>query len=78
MVIVYLGIKFLPMAIEWGAVHWNIAPLSPKQAENHEAILTIFGWAFVLQYPLRLLGGWLWHSGDSDRNRIQMLSSIKI
>lgn len=26
MVIAYFGIKYLPMAIDWGAMHWNIAP----------------------------------------------------
>ena len=55
MVVVYFGIKFLPMTIGWGAVHWSMAPLSPKQAANHEAILTIFGWAFCFAISVEVI-----------------------
>ncbi|WP_321922701.1 hypothetical protein [Burkholderia sp. BCC1998] len=30
MVIAYFAIKYLPMAIDWGAKHWNIAPPFPQ------------------------------------------------
>lgn len=55
MVIVYFGVKYLPVAINWGAVHWSIFPLSPKQAENHGAVLAVFGWAFCVAISIEII-----------------------
>lgn len=55
MLIAYLGIKYLPTAINWGVVNFNISPLSPKQAENHEAIVTVFGWAFFAAVTIEII-----------------------
>jgi hypothetical protein len=55
MIIVYFGIKYLPAAINWGAVHGSISPLSPKQAANHGAVLTVFGWAFCIAISIEII-----------------------
>lgn len=55
MIIAYFGIKYLPVVVDWGAPHWNIAPLSPKQAANHGAILTVFGWAFCFAISVEIV-----------------------
>lgn len=55
MVIVYFGIKYLPVAINWGVVHWNLSPLSPKQAANHGGIVTVFSWAFCVAISIDII-----------------------
>lgn len=56
MLIAYLGIKYLPIAINWGVVNFNISTLSPKQSENHEVIVTVFGWAFFVAVTIEIIG----------------------
>lgn len=55
MLIAYVGIKYLPTAIDWGVVNFNISPLSPKQVENHGAIVTVFGWAFFVAVTIEII-----------------------
>ena len=55
MIIVCFGVKYLPMVINWGVENWNLSPLSPKQAENHGGIVTVFGWAFCVALSIEII-----------------------
>jgi hypothetical protein len=41
-VLVYLGIKYLPDAVMWASTHSRLTPMSAHQIECHGAILFVF------------------------------------
>jgi hypothetical protein len=52
-VLVFLGMKFLPDAVAWLSAHTSLSPMSAKQTQQHGAILVVFkvvfGFALIFE-----------------------------
>lgn len=70
-VLVYLGMKYLPDAVMWASTHSSLTPMSAHQIERHGAILfvfkVVFGFALAFEV-IRSAYTFLWKRRTAKRN----------
>jgi len=55
-VLVYLGLVYLPQAMAWGSKHWGLTPMSARQVASHGTIVSIYRVAFIIALSIEAIG----------------------
>lgn len=55
-VLVYLGLVYLPEAVAWGSIHWGLTPMSARQVASYGTTLSIYRIAFIIALSIEAIG----------------------